>query len=271
MRATLDGPPSPRSPRNTCLAPLAICGVLGLIILVAPSAPDLSAFHPGHHKQIAVTLLDGAGSDYPCDDSDGPDTTSACQIHCVTAPCMEPYRLCLAHLECTAIAVNEDLTFATLKKQLFAHAEANSTALRTLAAHDLVLDLLVNRTQLEAVGELADALPELRINVNHLGYPDVSAAKFDVDWAAQMRKLASRKNVYAKLSGLLPQVIMIQGRQFFLELLPRFLLRFKSKPALFLEFFPFDKLLALISDGNTKTGSSLSQLANLQCRQLCDG
>ena len=31
----------------------------------------LLAFHPGRHKRIAVTLLDAAGHDYPCDDSDG--------------------------------------------------------------------------------------------------------------------------------------------------------------------------------------------------------
>eukprot|EP00966_Prymnesium_polylepis_P211834 4906310-Prymnesium_polylepis.1 len=28
---------------------------------------------------------------------------------------MEPYRLCLAHTECTAVSLNTDLSFATLK------------------------------------------------------------------------------------------------------------------------------------------------------------
>ena len=98
-----------------------------MVVLFYHSSSVLTSFHPGLHKHIAVTLLDGSGQDYPCDDSDGPDKTTACQIHCVSNPCMEPYRLCIAHPECTAIAVNKDLSFATLKSSLFAHASASAT------------------------------------------------------------------------------------------------------------------------------------------------
>ena len=64
-----------------------------------------------------VTMLDAAGEDYPCEASDGPDAQTACQIACASqATCMEPYRLCLAHGECSAIALNDDLSFATLKR-----------------------------------------------------------------------------------------------------------------------------------------------------------
>lgn len=83
-------------------------------------------------------------------------------------------------------------------------------SLRELARHDLVLDLLVNRTQLKDVAKLAAALPELRINVNHLGYPDVKAATFDQDWANGITALAALPNVYAKLSGL-PQAFGGKG------------------------------------------------------------
>ena len=127
---------SPSPPRSICTIVLPVVGMLTLVMLLAPppiNAGLLSAFHPGHHKRISVTLLDGAGSDYPCDDSDGPDSTSACQIHCVTAPCMEPYRLCLAHDECTAIAVNADLSFATLKSQLYVKAAASAAPCTSLA------------------------------------------------------------------------------------------------------------------------------------------
>jgi L-fuconolactonase len=70
--------------------------------------------------------------------------------------------------------------------------------------------VLVNRTQLDAVAQLADALPQLRINLNHLGYPLVSGASFDSAWQASIRSLATRPNVYAKLSGL-PQAYGTKG------------------------------------------------------------
>ncbi|KAL1499208.1 hypothetical protein AB1Y20_013716 [Prymnesium parvum] len=79
-----------------------------------------------HHKPVVAVLtshgLSVVGHDYPCEDSDGPDRR-ACQIQC-SSPCIEPYRLCLAHLECGAIAVNPALSFATLKRTLPASAES---------------------------------------------------------------------------------------------------------------------------------------------------
>lgn len=80
--------------------------------------------------------------------------------------------------------------------------ETYIASLREVAAANLVLDLLVNRTQLQAVARLATALPELRMNINHLGYPNVSAQTFDHAWEADLRKLAKCANVYVKLSGL---------------------------------------------------------------------
>jgi hypothetical protein len=115
---------------------VVVVGLVALGFIVAGPVPDLSAFHPGHHKRISVTMLDSAGRDYPCDDSDGPDKTAACQIHCVTDPCMEPYRLCLAHAECSAVAVNSDLSYATLKKDLFEHILPNATSITSLSAWD---------------------------------------------------------------------------------------------------------------------------------------
>eukprot|EP00327_Prymnesium_parvum_P041622 CAMPEP_0195656492 /NCGR_PEP_ID=MMETSP0815-20121206/35023_1 /TAXON_ID=97485 /ORGANISM="Prymnesium parvum, Strain Texoma1" /LENGTH=211 /DNA_ID=CAMNT_0040800855 /DNA_START=18 /DNA_END=650 /DNA_ORIENTATION=- len=91
----------------------------------------LLAFHPGNHKHIAVTLLDAAGHDYPCDDSDGADKTIACQIRCGSS-CIEPYRLCLAHSECSAIAMSDDLSFATLKHDLFPNVARSAAPIRSL-------------------------------------------------------------------------------------------------------------------------------------------
>ena len=53
----------------------------------------------------------------------------------------------------------------------YLHNKTYLASLRELVAHDLTLDLLINRTQLTAVAQLADALPKLRINVNHVRPP----------------------------------------------------------------------------------------------------
>ena len=43
--------------------------------------------------------------------------TDACQIRC-GAPCLEPFRLCMAHEACHVVALNREGTFATLKTSL---------------------------------------------------------------------------------------------------------------------------------------------------------
>ena len=54
---------------------------------------EAAAYHPGgKHKPIKVTLANGAGADYPCDDSDG-ESDVACQIRCGSLKCLEPYRV----------------------------------------------------------------------------------------------------------------------------------------------------------------------------------
>ncbi len=70
----------------------------------------------GTSKVVLATLTRVDGRDFACADADGPDR-HACQIRC-TAPCLEPYRLCLAYAMCAALAVNSDESFVTLKTAL---------------------------------------------------------------------------------------------------------------------------------------------------------
>eukprot|EP00937_MAST-01D_sp_MAST-1D-sp2_P006539 g6539.t1 len=76
--------------------------------------------------------------------------------------------------------------------------------LRELGALGLPFDLLVRREQLPDITALAAAVPEVRFNLNHLGYPNTSStlsADFRA-WAAHIDALAALPNVYCKLSGL---------------------------------------------------------------------
>lgn len=83
-------------------------GVQGL-----PSSPLTPA---AAIKTVWATRRPLGGNDYHCDDSDGMGT-DACQIRC-GAPCLEPFRLCMAHESCHVVALNHEGSFATLKTSL---------------------------------------------------------------------------------------------------------------------------------------------------------
>jgi predicted TIM-barrel fold metal-dependent hydrolase len=74
--------------------------------------------------------------------------------------------------------------------------------LTALAEAGLVFDVLVHVEELQYLAILADQLPQVRINLNHLGYPEVSNSSAFDTWATDIANLAERPNVYCKLSGL---------------------------------------------------------------------
>ena len=69
---------------------------------------------------------------------------------------------------------------------------------RRLAATGLTLDLLALPDQLEAVAELAEAVPNVRIVIEHMGKPAFWGP--EAAWAAGIRRCARLANVYCKLS-----------------------------------------------------------------------
>lgn len=80
-------------------------------------------------------------------------------------------------------------------------------AARAAASAGLSFDACVRWTQLPDVVELADAVPELAIVLDHLGKPEVGSAAEPgpadgTPWAESLRDLAQRPNVVCKLSGL---------------------------------------------------------------------
>lgn len=73
---------------------------------------------------------------------------------------------------------------------------------RELVARDLVLEMVIVPDQLPEVAELADAMPQLRIVINHFATlePDVPG-NADL-WETGILSIAQRQNVFLKLSGL---------------------------------------------------------------------
>ncbi len=75
-------------------------------------------------------------------------------------------------------------------------------ALRILADHDLVFEVVaVLPRHLELVSVIAEAVPELRVVIDHLAKPAIAEKAWE-PWASSLTQAASHANVSAKLSGL---------------------------------------------------------------------
>jgi L-fuconolactonase len=76
--------------------------------------------------------------------------------------------------------------------------------LRQLSSRGLSYDLLVHTRHLQHAKRVADECPELHLVIDHLAKPPVARAGID-EWASQLKEIASRPNVWCKLSGLVTE------------------------------------------------------------------
>jgi len=76
--------------------------------------------------------------------------------------------------------------------------------LRALAARGLTYDLLLEPQHLRHVPALAEAVPELRMVVDHLAKPRIAAREID-QWSNDLAAVAAYPNVYCKLSGMVTE------------------------------------------------------------------
>jgi L-fuconolactonase len=78
--------------------------------------------------------------------------------------------------------------------------------LALLEEFGLAYDILVYSRHLPSAAELADRCPGQRFVLDHLGKPDIRAGAGAIaGWARDLRTLAARPNVWAKLSGLITE------------------------------------------------------------------
>ncbi|AHK31678.1 hypothetical protein OPAG_05020 [Rhodococcus opacus PD630] len=85
---------------------------------------------------------------------------------------------------------------------------------RVLARNSLTLDAWLFHTQLDDVAALADAVPDLKVVVNHSGgplgygrYASDQSGQFD-QWRDGIRQVAKRPNVWCKIGGLVARGAM---------------------------------------------------------------
>ena len=72
---------------------------------------------------------------------------------------------------------------------------------RQLKEFGYAYDILIYPQQLDAAIKFVSKLPDQRLVLDHCAKPDIKSGKVDT-WKLQMKELASRHNVYCKLSGL---------------------------------------------------------------------
>jgi L-fuconolactonase len=76
--------------------------------------------------------------------------------------------------------------------------------LRELARRDIPYDLLLRPVHLPLIPELADAVPGLRMVIDHIAKPPIASGQMD-GWADQMRLAAQVPGLCCKLSGMITE------------------------------------------------------------------
>ena len=76
--------------------------------------------------------------------------------------------------------------------------------LRILARRGIAYDLLVHTRHIKYATIMADSSPELRVVVDHMAKPPIGRGEID-DWSRALGEIASRPNVWCKLSGLVTE------------------------------------------------------------------
>lgn len=77
-------------------------------------------------------------------------------------------------------------------------------SLERLADEQFPIDLLVRSQHLPHVIEMLKLVPGIKAVVDHLAKPDIAKGQFE-PWRTQMSEIASFRNVYCKLSGMVTE------------------------------------------------------------------
>ena len=72
--------------------------------------------------------------------------------------------------------------------------------LEELARAGLSLDVLARGDGLESIARVADAVPSLRIVVDHLGHPPIDGGEPDRGWQKAMQLCSEKPNIFCKVS-----------------------------------------------------------------------
>lgn len=84
--------------------------------------------------------------------------------------------------------------------------EKFQNGIRALQLHNYTYDVLIYHYQLPAALQLVNKFPKQKFVIDHCAKPDIKNKTID-EWKVLMKEMASRPNVYCKLSGLLTEAV----------------------------------------------------------------
>ena len=76
--------------------------------------------------------------------------------------------------------------------------------LKAVHEHGLTYDILIYPHQLDDAIKICDEFPDHKLIIDHLAKPNIKKKEI-AKWAAQMLEIASGKNIYCKLSGMVTE------------------------------------------------------------------
>jgi L-fuconolactonase len=76
--------------------------------------------------------------------------------------------------------------------------------LKAVHTHNLTYDILIYPHQLDDAIKICEEFPENKLIIDHLAKPNIRKKEI-AQWSVQMLEIASNKNVYCKLSGLVTE------------------------------------------------------------------
>ncbi|MGI9468971.1 MAG: amidohydrolase family protein [Rubripirellula sp.] len=127
-----------------------------------------------------------------------------------------------------------------------------------LAAHNLVYDVLIFAKQLPASIQFVDQHPNLKMVLDHIAKPTITAEDFDDAWETNFRELAKRDHISCKFSGVVTEV---RGEAWSMDQIQRYW-------DVALEAFTPDRLMfgsdwpvCLLKTGHTQWLETVQQLA----------
>jgi L-fuconolactonase len=99
-----------------------------------------------------------------------------------------------------------DRVLAELSDDRYMLREDFNRGLAQVVRYGLVYDILIFPKHLSGTLELVDRHPRQQFVVDHVAKPAMAGARFDRDWARDLRELAKRPYVACKLSGMVTEI-----------------------------------------------------------------
>lgn len=81
-----------------------------------------------------------------------------------------------------------------------------NAGIKALSRYPLCYDVLIFERHLPQTIQFVDQHPGLRLVIDHIAKPRIRRDSFDKPWAANIKRLAQRKHVTCKLSGMVTEV-----------------------------------------------------------------